>query len=101
MEPRDRRDGGSAPRIRELGVTRRFVQNCTLSGKLKEIRAFHKRSFAHEFAGGQTPSNFSVQNPLSKSISKAIRIWKEKRARDGRPCRAVFNKSSGDPKMGS
>src|SRR5271163_1234284 len=43
------------------------------------------------------PSNFSFQNPLSKPIPKAIRIWKEKRARDERPYRAVLNKLSGEP----
>src|ERR1700722_20755889 len=62
------------PPIAVIGVSRRFVQNCTLSRKGKEIKTFHKRSFAHGSGGQRNFSDFSFQNPLSKSASKAIRI---------------------------
>jgi len=49
-----------------IGVTSRFAQNCTLSGKPEESGAFHKRGYTDGWSPPRQNWQFLLQNPLPK-----------------------------------
>jgi exonuclease VII small subunit len=71
-------------RMLDQGVTSRFAQNRTLSGKSQQIRAFRKRRCADDWSPSRRIWRLPLQNPLSTSARKAIPSCMC-------PCRAVLS----------
>jgi hypothetical protein len=71
------------------------------SQNLNEIKGVHKPSFGHGIARPQIFADFSLQNRLPEPASKAIGVWRRRRTLRCSSCRAVLNKSAGDPYNGT
>ena len=82
---------------RLIGVTRRFVRNGTLSFKAFTINGVSQTVVCKWLCVSMEFGRFCFQNPLSKSTSKAIRIWKAERSPHVPSCRTILNGSCSDP----
>ena len=60
--------------VHGLGVTGRFVRNCTLSGKGKNFNGLHKRSFSNGSACPRISGRSGFHKPVPKSRRKAIGV---------------------------
>ena len=83
------------------GVSGRFVQKCTLSQKLSEIRGFRKRSFSNEVVCTRISGRFRLSETCSKTAPKGNWCLEcpELAVRSGHRTakRTILNRSSGDP----